>query len=347
MAVYSQTLDTLKSQPRSWLITGAAGFIGSHLLEALLNLGQHVTALDDLSTGSRANLDAVKARVPETAWSKFRLIEGSICNPAACREAMRAADYVLHQAAFISVPLSLENPAECHRVNIDGFAQILAAARDTGVKRVVYASSSAVYGDDETMPKTEEKIGAPLSPYAASKRMNELQALAVAREHGPRAIGLRYFNIFGPRQNPEGGYAAVIPKWITTLAQNHPCFINGSGDISRDFCHVKNVVQANLLAATAENTIAPGESFNVAAGRTTTLLELHSLIAASLHKRGLPIPPESPIYHPPRPGDIIHSGADISKIRRELGYEPAVNLENGLADTVDWYLRNSLKKDSF
>lgn len=340
MAGYPEAIELLKTRPRSWLITGVAGFIGSHLLNALLDLGQRVAGLDDLSTGRRANLEVVKSRVPESAWEKFRFIEGSICDPACCAEAVRGADYVLHGAAFVSVPLSLENPVACNRVNVDGFANILSAAREAGVKRIVYASSSAVYGDDEAMPKTEGKIGKPLSPYAASKRQNEIQARDFPHSGGRGAIGLRYFNIFGPRQDPAGGYAAVIPKWITTLAKNEPCFINGDGGITRDFCHVSNVVQANLLAATTGNEAAVGGVFNVAQGRTTTLRELHELIAAKLRAHGLPIPPESPVYHPPRPGDIVHSGADISKIRRELGFDPAVNLDIGLEGTVEWYLKN-------
>lgn len=341
MSSFTQALDSLKAQPRKWLVTGVVGFIGSHLLEALLGLGQEVIGLDDFSTGTRANLDEVKSRVPESAWGNFRFIEGSICDPALCREAVRGADYVLHEAGFVSVPLSIEDPAACNRTNVDGFVNILAAARAAGVKRLVYASSSAVYGDDETMPKVEEKIGKPLSPYAASKLANEIEAGISLRDHGFGAVGLRYFNIFGPRQNPEGGYAAVIPKWITSLAKNEACFINGDGGITRDFCHVKNVVQANILAAVTENERALGGVFNVAYGQRTTLLELHSLIASKLRARNLPVPAESPVYHAARPGDIIHSGADISKIRRELGYEPAVGLDAGLEDTVEWYLANS------
>ena len=341
MTNHPQTLDSLKTWPRTWLITGVAGFIGSHLLEVLLGLGQTVTGLDDFSTGSRANLDEVKSRVPESAWKKFRFIEGSICDPASCHEASAGADYVLHEAGFISVPLSIEDPVACNRTNVDGFLNMLVAARDAGVKRFVYASSSAVYGDDENMPKVEDKIGRPLSPYGATKWINEIYAHIFRQNYGFGIAGLRYFNIFGPRQNPTGGYAAVIPKWITSLAKNEACFINGDGGITRDFCHVKNVVQANILAATTENEQAIGGIFNVAYGRRTTLLELHSLIASKLRARNLPVPADSPVYHAPRPGDIIHSGADISKIRRDLGYEPAVNLETGLEDTVDWYLANS------
>jgi UDP-N-acetylglucosamine 4-epimerase len=337
---YHQSLDSLKAAPRSWLVTGVAGFIGSHLLETLLRLGQRVTGLDDFSSGSRANLDEVESLVPGEAWGNFRLIEGSVTDPALCREAVRGADYVLNQAGFVSVPLSIENPETCNATNVEGFLNILTASREEGVKRLVYASSSAVYGDDEAATKTEENIGRPLSPYAASKRMNEIHAGEFRHAHGFDSIGLRYFNIFGPRQNPKGGYAAVIPVWITTLAKGEPCFINGSGEITRDFCHVRNVVQANILAAVSPASASADAArvYNVAYGRSFTLLELHSLIAARLAARNLPVPAESPLYHPARAGDIIHSAADISKIRADLAFAPAVSLEEGLGDTVEWYV---------
>ena len=338
MSSFTQALESLKTQPRTWLITGVAGFIGSHLLEALLELGQNVTGLDDFSTGSRANLEEVKSRVGDAAWRKFQFIEGSIHDLSICREAVCGADYVLNEAGFVSVPLSLEDPVACNRTNVDGFVNMLVAAREAGVKRFVYASSSAVYGDDETMPKVEEKIGRPLSPYGASKWINEIYAGIFRLNFGFGVVGLRYFNIFGPRQNPEGGYAAVIPKWITSLAKNEACFINGDAGITRDFCHIKNVIQANILAAVTENKQALGGVFNVAYGQRTMLLELHKHIASKLAARRLPVPPESPVYHAPRPGDIIHSGADVSRIHKELGYEPAVSLDEGLEDTIDWYL---------
>jgi UDP-N-acetylglucosamine/UDP-N-acetylgalactosamine 4-epimerase len=337
---YLQTLDSLRAQPRSWLVTGVAGFIGSHLLETLLRLGQRVTGVDDFSSGSRANLDEVKGLVPGDAWSNFRFIEGSVADIAACREAVRGTDYVLNQAGFVSVPLSMEDPVRCNQTNVDGFLNILTASHEAGVKRLVYASSSAVYGDDDATTKTEEKIGSPLSPYAASKWMNEIYAGVFRQAYGFDAIGLRYFNIFGPRQNPKGGYAAVIPVWITTLAKGRPCFINGSGGITRDFCHVRNVVQANILAALASPAQSPeARVYNVAYGRSFTLLELHMLIADKLAARKIAVPAESPLYHPPRAGDIIHSAADTSKIRAELDFTPAVSLEEGLEDTVDWYLK--------
>jgi UDP-N-acetylglucosamine/UDP-N-acetylgalactosamine 4-epimerase len=341
MSKYAHTLDLLRLQPRTWLVTGVAGFIGSHLLEALLKLGQRVVGLDDFSTGSRKNLDEVQSLAGGNAWKNFRPIEGSICDLQLCREAVRGADFVLHEAGFVSVPLSIEDPVACNRTNVDGFVNMLVAAREAGVKGFVYASSSAVYGDDAAMPKVEEKIGAPLSPYGASKWIDEIYAGVFHKNHGFGAVGLRYFNIFGPRQNPDGGYAAVIPKWITTLAKNEPCFINGDGGITRDFCHIDNVVQANILAATAEGAATAGQVYNVAYGLRSTLLELHDFIAAKLTARNLPVPLESPVYHPFRAGDILHSGADVSKIRREIGYDPAVNLDAGLENTIDWYLANS------
>lgn len=341
MSSYTDAVESLKTQPRAWLVTGAAGFIGSHLVETLLALGQGVTGLDDFSSGSRKNLEVVQSIVGADAWRRFRFVEGSVSDAACCRDAVKGADYVLHEAGFVSVPLSVDDPAACNRTNVDGFLNMLVTARDAGVKRFVYASSSAVYGDDETMPKVEEKIGQPLSPYAASKWMNEIYAGVFAKNYGFGAVGLRYFNIFGPRQNPEGGYAAVIPKWITSLAKNEPCFINGDRGITRDFCHVSNVVQANILAATSQNPAVPGQAYNVAYGKRSTLLELHDVIATKLVARKLTIPVDSPVMHPPRQGDIVHSGADVSKIRRDLGYEPEKGLEQGLEDTIDWYLARS------
>jgi UDP-N-acetylglucosamine/UDP-N-acetylgalactosamine 4-epimerase len=339
MTKYSRTLDLLRAQPRTWLITGVAGFIGSHLLEALLKLGQRVVGIDDFSTGSRKNLDEVQSLTGTDLWNNFHLLKGSVCDLELCRKAVHGADLVLHEAGFVSVPQSIEDPVACNRTNVDGFVNMLTAAREAGVQRFVYASSSAVYGDDATMPKAEEKTGAPLSPYGASKWIDEIYAGVFFKNHGFGAIGLRYFNIFGPRQNPAGGYAAVIPKWITSLAKNEPCVINGDGGITRDFCHIDNVVQANILAALSSGE-AGGQVFNVAYGARSTLLELHSLIAQKLTAWNLPVPPESPVYHAFRAGDILHSGADISKIRRELGYEPSVDLDAGLENTIGWYLAN-------
>lgn len=331
MSHYRQTLDSLKSKPRAWLVTGGAGFIGSHLVESLLKLNQRVTALDDLSTGTQDNLAMVQSRVPASVWKYFRFIEGSVCDATTSRDACAGIDHVLHEAGFVSVPLSIENPLRCNAVNVDGFLQILLAARVAGVKSLVYASSSAVYGDDPAMPKIEEKIGSPLSPYGASKLIDELYAGVFHKTHGLAAIGLRYFNVFGPRQNPEGGYAAVIPAWISAIIAGRDCVINGDRGITRDFVHIDNVVQANILAATTQNSAASGEAFNVGNGGQTTLADLYQMIASKLGSTR-PV-----ILGPPRPGDILHSGADISKIRRLLGYEPAVTVDSGLDETVRWY----------
>ncbi len=333
---YDNIRAALRAKPRRWLLTGAAGFIGSHLLEALLQLGQTVVGLDNLCTGRRTNLEAVRTAVGEEAWQNFRLIEASVADPQACREACQGAEAVIHQAGFISVPLSLQDPVGCHETNVTGTLHLLLAARDAGVKRFVYASSSAVYGDDERLPKVEEQIGRPVSPYGASKLMDELYAGLAAAHYGLSCVGLRYFNAFGPRQDPTGGYAAVIPQWIATLLRGESCRIHGDGAQTRDFCHVANMVQANLLAATAE---IPGNNgvYNVALGRLTSLNELYELIAREVaYARSdfkLPL-----LQHgPPRPGDIRHSGADITRARQELGFEPAVSLEDGLRETVRWY----------
>lgn len=339
MSSVLQTLDSLKAQPRVWLVTGAAGFIGSHLSEALLKLGQRVVGMDNFSTGDVANLDDVRARVGEEAWSNFLFAEGSVTDFETCRSVCGGVDFVLHEAGFVSVPQSIEDPIFCNSVNVDGTLNMLVAARDAKVRRFVYASSSAVYGDDETLPKIESKIGRPLSPYGASKLMDELYADVFFKNYRMPAIGLRYFNVFGPRQNPNGGYAAVIPRWISSLVKNEPCHINGDGSITRDFCHIENVVQANILAAATPNEAALGNVYNVALGTRTTLNELYAAI------RGKFTEPEiralEPIYDPPRPGDIEHSTADISKIQNDLGYEPGVSVDDGLTETVQWYARRA------
>ncbi len=339
MSAYEKISAELRAQPRGWLITGVAGFIGSHLLEALLLLDQRVIGLDDLSTGSRENLGDVQRRVSPEQWARFIFSEGSVSDLPACRAACEGVDFVLHQAGFVSVPQSIEGPLGCHTTNVTGTLNLLAAARDCGVRRFVYASSSAVYGDDARMPKVEEHIGAALSPYAASKRMCEIYAEQFGRHYGLQTIGLRYFNIFGPRQNPAGGYAAVIPLWVAKLLAGGTCAINGEGSITRDFCHVANVVQANLLAATAENADAFGAVFNVALGVSNTLDELYNLIATELATlTGSPAKPV--IYSSPRPGDITHSSADIAKITQAIGFAPTVSVVTGLAETVRWYAEN-------
>ena len=333
MSLYASTLEELRATPHTWLITGVAGFIGSHLLETLLAHDQRVIGLDNFSTGSAQNLDDVQARVGAEKWTRFELRRGSVADLHACREACAGVDFVLHQAGFISVPLSIEDPLGCHETNVTGALNIFTAARDSGVRRVVYASSSAVYGDDERMPKIESQIGRPLSPYGASKLMDEIYARQFFDHYGLETIGLRYFNVFGPRQNPTGGYAAVIPQWIAALLRGDPCRIHGDGSATRDFCHVANVVQANILAATTRNAAAPGEVFNVALGNRIDLNALHALIAARIPGAAA----RPPQHGPPRAGDILHSGADIAKIVRDIGFAPEVGVDAGLDETGRWY----------
>ena len=336
MTAYARLQQELAAEPRTWLITGVAGFIGSHLLEALLGLEQRVVGLDNISTGSPQNLADVEAAVGAEKWARFTFQKGSVAEMGVCREASDHVDYVLHHAGFISVPLSIEDPLGCHETNVTGTLNLLAAARDNRVRRVVYASSSAVYGDDAAMPKIESRIGRPLSPYGASKLMDEIYARQFFDHYGLESTGLRYFNIFGPRQNPTGGYAAVIPQWITALVRGGECAIHGDGGITRDFCHVANVVQANLLAATTRNRAALGEVFNVACGASTTLAALYESISSRVAAvTGTPAKPVK--YGPPRAGDIQHSSADIAKIRRELAFEPGMSVDEGLEETVRWY----------
>ncbi len=336
MNPYAQLRQELAAEPRAWLITGVAGFIGSHLLEALLRLDQRVVGLDNISTGSPKNLADVQAGVSPEQWARFNFLEGSVVDMGACREASNRVDYILHHAGFISVPLSIEDPLGCHETNVTGTLNLLAAARDNRVRRVVYASSSAVYGDDPRATKIEPQIGRSLSPYGASKLMDEIYARQFFEHYGLENVGLRYFNVFGPRQNPTGGYAAVIPQWITALVRGGECVIHGDGGITRDFCHVANVVQANLLAATSRNRAALGEVFNVALGGSTTLAGLYESIAARVAAvTGIPAKPVR--YGPPRAGDIQHSAADIAAIRRGLDFDPEVGVDEGLEETVRWY----------
>ena len=336
MSAYSLLRQELAVEPRTWLITGVAGFIGSHLLEALLRLDQSVIGLDNFSTGSPQNLAEVQARVGVEQWARFTLQKGSVADMGACRNASDRVDYILHQAGFISVPLSIEDPLGCHDTNVTGTLNLLAAARDNRVRRIVYASSSAVYGGDPRATKIEPQIGRPLSPYGASKLMDEIYARQFFDHYGLESVGLRYFNVFGPRQNPTGGYAAVIPQWITALVHGDECVIHGDGGITRDFCHVANVVQANLLAATTRNRAALGEVFNVALGGSTTLAALYDSISARVAVvTGSPIEPVR--YGPPRAGDIQHSAADIAAIRRDLDFDPLVGVDEGLEETVRWY----------
>lgn len=339
MSAYEKLLERLNAEPAVWLVTGVAGFIGSNLLETLLKNNQRVTGFDNFSTGSNANLEQVKGLVSPAQWARFSLIEGTIADPATCRRACQGVDYVLHQAALGSVPRSMEDPVGSHVANVDGFLNMMVAARGANVRRFVYASSSAIYGDHPDLPKIEDKIGNPLSPYAATKLINEVYANAFAKAYGFRSVGLRYFNVFGPRQDPEGAYAAVIPKWIAALLQGDTVFINGDGETSRDFCYVANVVQANLLAATAP-AAAADQAYNVALGERTTLTELFNLIQEAVRRFRPELPVAKPVYRDFRAGDVRHSLADIVKAQRLLGYNPTHRIHQGLDLAMDWYCRN-------
>jgi len=329
-------LADLEASPRTWLVTGVAGFIGSNLLQALLEAGQRVRGLDNFSTGYQANLDEVRAAVAPGAWARFTFIQGDIRSLEDCRLACEGAQVVLHQAALGSVPRSIADPLGAHESNVDGFVNMLVAARDAKVARFVYAASSAVYGDQEALPKREGRIGEPLSPYAVTKLVNEIYAKAFGRVYGMETIGLRYFNVFGRRQDPEGPYAAVIPLWITRMLHGAECTINGDGETSRDFCYVQNAVQANLLAAAADPA-AVNEVYNVAFGGRTTLNQLHEMIRAGLARTRPELADLKPRHGPFREGDIVHSQADIGKAARLLGYEPRYDVRRGLEEALAWY----------
>lgn len=338
MSAYEKCKDQLLIEPRSWLITGVAGFIGSNLLESLLLLNQKVVGLDNFSTGYRRNVDEVQSLVSAEQWSRFQLIEGDIRNLGDCQKACNGVDYVLHEAALGSVPRSIENPIATNETNISGFLNMLVAAKDAGIKRFVYAASSSTYGDHPDLPKAEDRIGKPLSPYAVTKYVNELYADVFARTYGFNSIGLRYFNVFGKRQDPNGAYAAVIPKWIASMIQGKPIFINGDGQTSRDFCYVKNVVEANLLAVVAPET-AQNQVYNVAVGDRTTLSELFECLDSSLLQNKV-IYGQNPQYRDFRSGDVRHSQADISKAARLLGYNPKYRLRRGIEEVMPWFVEN-------
>jgi UDP-N-acetylglucosamine/UDP-N-acetylgalactosamine 4-epimerase len=333
-------LSRFVDQPAIWLVTGVAGFIGSNLLETLLKNNQRVVGLDNFATGHKHNLDQVKALVGENAWKNFSFIEGDIRELDDCRKACSGVDYVLHQAALGSVPRSIEDPIRTNSANIDGFVNMLVAARDAKAKNFVYAASSSTYGDHPGLPKVEDKIGRPLSPYAVTKYVNELYADVFARCYGMSSVGLRYFNVFGPRQDPNGAYAAVIPKWIAALVKNQDVFINGDGETSRDFCYIKNVVQANLLAATTENPEALNQVYNVAVGDRTSLNELLEYLRQNLLNHCPHLESFKPTYRDFRSGDVRHSLADISKVQNLLGYEPRYKVREGLTEALDWYLED-------
>jgi UDP-N-acetylglucosamine 4-epimerase len=377
MSAYTELQTRLAADPKTWLITGVAGFIGSNLLETLLKLNQRVVGLDNFATGYQRNLDEVRSLVTSTQWAKFQFIQGDIRNLDDCRRAMTfllspasggraggeetnhpSVDYVLHQAALGSVPRSVEDPIATNETNISGFLNMLVAARDAKVKCFVYAGSSSTYGDHPGLPKVEDKIGKPLSPYAVTKYVNELYADVFARTYGYNTIGLRYFNVFGPRQDPNGAYAAVIPKWIASMIKGEPVYINGDGETSRDFCYIENVVQINLLAAAALDTsvipakagIQPDESttvnqiYNVAVGDRATLNQLYEQLYLNL----LPSYPHvidlKPVYRDFRTGDVRHSLADISKATTLLGYQPTHRIGEGLKVAMEWYVRHGTQQ---
>lgn len=335
---YEAVLERIRNGQRNWLVTGVAGFIGSNLLETLLKLDQPVVGLDNFSTGNPANLQQVREAVGEERWKLFRFIEGDIRSADTCKEACRTIDVVLHQAALGSVPRSVIDPVATTESNVMGFLNMLVAARDADVQRLVYASSSSVYGDDPRLPKVEPQTGHPLSPYALSKQVNELQADVFTRCYGLGTIGLRYFNVFGPRQNPEGAYAAVIAKWVAAMIRNEPISINGDGETARDFCYVDNVVQANLLSAMTEDAAAVNQAYNVGFSCQTSLNQLFEILQALI----APVNPRAatifPIYRDFRPGDMRFSRADITKAVRLLGYEPRWSVHAGLEQTVAWYV---------
>lgn len=338
MTAYQQLQRDLARDSRTWLITGVAGFVGSNLLEALLQLEQRVVGFDNFSTGYHRNLDEVRCRVGAKKWKRFSLFEGDICDLALCREACVGVDHVLHQAALGSVPRSLEDPIATNQNNIAGFLNMLVAARDAKVVRFVYAASSSTYGDHPGLPKVEDKTGKPLSPYAVTKLVNELYADVFARNYGFKTIGLRYFNLFGRRQDPEGPYAAVIPKWISSMIKNEVVHINGDGETSRDFCYIDNAVQANLLAATARDEASINQVYNVAVGDRTTLNQLYFHLRDALGPRFAHLQSAQPVYRDFRPGDVRHSLADISKASRLLGYQATHCVAQGLVEAMDWYI---------
>lgn len=373
---YTQLQTRLAIEPHTWLITGVAGFIGSNLLETLLKLNQRVVGLDNFATGHQRNLDEVQSLVTPAQWANFNFILGDIRNLEDCRRAMsysplpqageglgervvlgggktqpsapstqHPVEYVLHQAALGSVPRSVENPITTNETNISGFLNMLVAARDATVKRFVYAASSSTYGDHPDLPKVEDKIGKPLSPYAVTKYVNELYAEVFARTYGFNTIGLRYFNVFGPRQDPNGAYAAVIPKWIASMINGEPIFINGDGETSRDFCFIENVRQINLLAATSVNPEAANQVYNVAVGDRTTLNQLYEQLVLNLLPRYPHLKGVQPVYRDFRAGDVRHSLADISKAALRLGYQPTHRIDDGLKMAMEWYVQYLTQQD--
>lgn len=339
MSQYQTVCEQLQQAPKTWLITGVAGFIGSNLLETLLKLNQNVVGLDNFATGHQHNLDEVQSLVKPEQWVNFKFYEGDIRNFADCQKACAGVDYVLHEAALGSVPRSIADPITTNAANITGFLNMLTAARDAEVKSFTYAASSSTYGDHPALPKVEENIGKPLSPYAVTKYVNELYAEVFARTYGFKTIGLRYFNVFGKRQDPNGAYAAVIPKWTAAMIAGDDVFINGDGETSRDFCFIENTVQANILAATTQNDEAKNQVYNVAVGDRTTLNDLFNAIKAALNENGVTYTKE-PVYRDFRAGDVRHSQASVGKIERLLGYKANYHIDEGIDFAMSWYVKS-------
>lgn len=337
MSKYQMIKQTLVSAPKIWLITGVAGFIGSNLLETLLKLDQTVFGLDNFSTGYQKNLDEVQSLVTAAQWQRFSFIEGDIRDIEHCNQVCAGVDYVLHQAALGSVPRSIADPIATNETNISGFLNMLTAARDAKVSSFTYAASSSTYGDHPALPKVEDAIGKPLSPYAVTKYVNELYSEVFARTYGFKSIGLRYFNVFGKRQDPNGAYAAVIPKWTAAMIIGNDVSINGDGETSRDFCYIDNTVQANILAATINDVNAKNQVYNVAVGDRTTLNELFNTIKSALAENGI-VYNKKPVYRDFREGDVRHSQADINKIKTLLGYAPEFLIKDGIIESMPWYI---------
>jgi len=338
MTQYDQIKTELQATPKTWLITGVAGFIGSNLLETLLGLDQTVIGLDNFATGHQHNLDEVQSLVSPEQWARFRFIEGDIRNLETCRQAVKGVDHILHQAALGSVPRSIADPIATNQANIDGFLNMLVAAKDEAVSSFTYAASSSTYGDHPDLPKVEDKIGNPLSPYAVTKYVNELYASVFARTYGFKSTGLRYFNVFGPRQDPNGAYAAVIPKWTAAMINGDEVYINGDGETSRDFCFVDNAVQANLLSALREKG-DDAEVFNVACNARTSLNQLFELIAKELRELGVDYD-KAPVYRDFRAGDVRHSQADVGKAGECIRYRPSHSIGQGLGVAMPWYVES-------
>lgn len=341
MSRYQQLLSELPKAPKIWLVTGVAGFIGSNILETLLKLNQRVVGLDNFATGFQRNLDEIQSLVTTEQWANFYFIKGDIRELADCQHACAGVDYVLHQAALGSVPRSLADPINTNSTNINGFLNMLVAARNAKVKSFIYAASSSTYGDHTALPKIEDNIGKPLSPYAVTKYVNELYAEVFSKCYGFDTIGLRYFNVFGPRQDPNGAYAAVIPQWVSSLLKGETVFINGDGETSRDFTFIQNAIQANLLAATARAQ-AFNQVYNVAVGERTTLNQLFELIRSNLVPHGVlhMVEPECRDF---RPADVRHSLADVSKAKQLLSYEPTHRIADGIQAAICWYVEDFVR----